>query len=191
VSRKVVRRQQVEREKRMRAMRIWIPVAVIAVALIALVVVRLTEPEVDGAVFVTAAASNQHDPDVSYDFGGLPPMGGVHRPQWQNCGIYLEPVAGEYAIHSMEHGAVWITYHPDLPAADVTALQDMVRGTSFIILSPYPDQSSEIALTTWDVQLAVDSVSDDRIGEFIDRYRVNRGPEAGASCSGGVGTPAA
>jgi hypothetical protein len=188
VSRKEMRLRQVEREKRMRAMRIWIPIAVVVLGLAVLVVFRLTESEVEGAVFVQAAIPNQHDADIQYEFGGLPPTGGVHRPTWQNCGIYLEPVAGEYAIHSMEHGAVWLTYHPDLPAGDVAALQDQVRNLSYVILSPYPDQDSDIVLTAWDVQLQLDSASDSRIGSFIDRYRQTRGPES-APCSGGVGTP--
>jgi hypothetical protein len=187
-SRKELRRRQVEREKRMRALRIWIPIAVVVLGLAVLAILRLTESEVEGAVFVQAAIPNQHDQDIEYEFGGLPPTGGVHRPQWQNCGIYLEPVAGEYAIHSMEHGAVWLTYHPDLPASEVAALQDQVRNLSYVILSPYPDQDSNIALTAWDVQLQLDSAGDSRIESFIQRYRQTRGPES-ASCSGGVGSP--
>ena len=34
------------------------------------------------------------------------PMGGVHNPVWASCGIYTSEIAPEYAIHSMEHGAV-------------------------------------------------------------------------------------
>jgi hypothetical protein len=186
--RKELRRQQVEREKRMRALRIWIPIAVVVLGLVGLVVMRLSEEEVEGAVFVEAAASNQHDASIHYEFGGLPPTGGVHRPEWQNCGIYAEPVAAEYAIHSMEHGAVWLTYHPDLPAEQLATLQDLVRGQSYLILSPYPDQTSEIVLTAWDVQLRADSAGDDRIDAFVSRYRRTRGPES-AACSGGVGNP--
>jgi hypothetical protein len=119
----------------------------------------------------------------------MPPTGNVHNPQWQNCGIYIEPVAAEYAIHSMEHGAVWITYHPDLPADQVAALQEQVRGESYLILSPYPDQEVEVVLTAWDVQLQVESADDERIDQFIDRYRRARAPEPGAPCTGGVGRP--
>lgn len=188
VSRKELRRQQIEREKRMKSLRIWIPIAVIALSLVVLMIVRLSEGEIEGAVFVESAISNQHDASIEYGFGGLPPMGGVHKPTWQNCGTYAEPVAAEYAIHSMEHGAVWLTYHPDLPDSDVRALQDMVLGESYVILSPYPDQASDIVLTAWDVQLQVSSVSDERIEEFLSRYRQTRGPES-AACSGGIGNP--
>jgi hypothetical protein len=121
--------------------------------------------------------------------GGLPPMGGPHYGRWQNCGIYETAVDPGFAIHSMEHGAVWITYHPDLPREQIDALQNRVRGQAYLLLSPYPDQSSPIALTVWDIQLTVESADDERIDQFIRRYRNARGPEQGASCTGGVGQP--
>ena len=34
---------------------------------------------------------------------------GEHNPVWQNCGFYNKPVRDESAVHSLEHGAVWIT----------------------------------------------------------------------------------
>ena len=188
-SKREIRREQVAREKRMRALRVWVPIAVVVLALVALLVFRATRPEVEGVVIVDAAVANQHDDTLQIPFGGTPPMGGPHAPVWQNCGIYDTPVAGQYAIHSMEHGTVWITYNPDLPADQVAALQDMVRGETYFLLNPYPEQTSPIVLTVWDRQLEVDSVDDARIAEFIDRYKGVRGPESGAACSGGVGTP--
>ncbi len=173
----------------MRALRIWIPIAVVVLALVALVVFRSTRPEVEGVTVVEAAVANQHDDTLDIPFGGTPPMGGPHAPVWQNCGIYDTPVAGQYAIHSMEHGAVWITYNPDLPADEIAALQNMARGESYMLLNPYPDQTSPIVMTVWDRQLALDSVADGRVAEFVDRYKSSRGPESGAGCSGGVGTP--
>ena len=190
LSKREERRQKLEREKRMRTLRIVVPIVVIVGAVVVLAVLRLTEPDVEGVVFAEEAAiGNQHDPNLQYGFGGIPPMGGPHNPIWQNCGIYDQPVEPEYAVHSMEHGAVWITYHPELPANQVADLQDKARGQSYVLLSPYPDQDNDIVLTTWDVQLQVDSSDDERIEQFINKYRRTRGPEAGATCGSGRGTP--
>ncbi len=57
--------------------------------------------------------------------GDLPPVGGRHSPVWQNCGIYDEPVSIENATHSLEHGAMWLAYQPDLPEGDVETLRDL------------------------------------------------------------------
>lgn len=188
-SKRDIRREQVAREKRMRTLRIWVPVAVVVLGLAGLLIYRATRSEIEGVVVVDAAVANQHDDELQIPFGGTPPMGGPHASVWQNCGIYNTPVEGQYAIHSMEHGTVWITYNPDLPAEEVTALEDMVRGEGFTLLSPYPDQTSPIVLTVWDRQLEVDSVDDARIEQFVDQYKLVRGPESGSSCSGGIGNP--
>jgi len=181
-SRREIRREQLAREKRMRRLRIWVPLGVIAIALVGLAIYRANEPEVEGVITVAAAESNQHDDSLQISFGGLPPTGGPHSSAWQNCGIYTDPVAPENVIHSMEHGAVWVTYHPELPEGQVTTLQNIVRGDEYVLLSPFPDQDSPIVLTVWDKQLQVDSANDGRIEEFIDRYRRRRGPEPAAAC---------
>lgn len=188
-SKRDIRREQVAREKRLQSLRIWIPLAVIALSLIGLLVFRLTRPEVEGVVVVESAASNQHDDTLVIPFGDTPPMGGPHASTWQNCGIYTTPVEAQYAIHSMEHGAVWITYSPDLSADQITMLEGLVRGENYMLVSPYPEQESPIVLTVWDRQLAIDSADDARIEDFIDRYKQVRGPETGSICSGGVGSP--
>ncbi len=90
----------------------------------------------------------------------------------------------------MEHGAVWITYQPNLLADEITELQDLVRGQSFLLLSPYPELRSPVVVTSWQIQLQVDSAGDARIEEFIEQNRVGPyTPERGASCDNGVGEP--
>jgi hypothetical protein len=117
-------------------------------------------------------------------------VGGTHHDIWQNCGIYDEPLEAENVVHSMEHGAVWISYQPELSDDDVNTLRDLVRGERFIVLSPYPGLQSPVVLTAWGVQLELNSVEDDRVEEFIDRYQVGpQTPERGATCSDGVGQP--
>jgi len=168
---------------------IGLPVTLGAIALIALIVIRLSGARVEGATDF-GVQEQGHDQDVEYTTEGLPPVGGVHSPMWQTCGIYDQPVEDKNAVHSMEHGAVWITYQPELPAEDVDTLRDLVGDQSYLLLSPYPGLKSAVVLTAWGVQLEVESASDKRIANFIDTYRIGpQTPEFGASCSDGVGVP--
>jgi hypothetical protein len=128
--------------------------------------------------------------DHEVEAGDLPPVGGIHNPEWQNCGIYDEPVPIENAVHSLEHGAIWLTYQPDLAQEDVETLRDSVRGEDYALMSPYPGLRSPVVLTAWETQLELDSAVDSRLADFVDRYQQGpTTPEPGASCQGGVGTP--
>jgi hypothetical protein len=119
-----------------------------------------------------------------------PPVGGAHNPVWLNCGVYTSPVPNEKAVHSLEHGAVWITYQPDLPAAEVQKLQDITRQSGYRLLSPYPDLPSPIVVSAWGYQLKLEQADDPRLMRFILKYEQNPlGPEPGASCTGGDGQP--
>lgn len=122
--------------------------------------------------------------------GDLPPVGGGHSQVWQNCGIYDEPISIENALHSLEHGAMWITYQPDLSQTDIETLRNMIRDEDYVLMSPYPGLKSPVVLTAWAVQLELDSVKDNRLGEFIERYQQGpTTPERGATCQDGIGTP--
>lgn len=133
--------------------------------------------------------ANQHVTGT-VTYAQSPPVGGEHAASWQNCGIYEQPVRNENAVHSLEHGAVWVAYRPDLPADQIEQLRGLVRGRSYTLLSPYPDLDQPIAASAWGVQLKVDSASDPRLPQFIAKYRQGQQtPEPGAACVGGVGSP--
>ena len=75
---------------------------------------------IPGVVQTANLSRNHVESQVSY--ATSPPVGGDHHPVWLNCGVYDEPVPEEHAVHSLEHGSVWITYDPALPAAEVSKL---------------------------------------------------------------------
>jgi hypothetical protein len=116
-----------------------------------------------------------------------PPVGGDHNPLWQNCmgDIYDAPIANEHAVHSLEHGAVWVTYKQGLPAAQVDVLKKKVQGQDYMLMSPYPGLDHNVSLQVWGYQLKLDDVNDPRIGEFIKDLRLNASMEPGAACSSG------
>lgn len=119
-----------------------------------------------------------------------PPVGGKHSGTWQNCGVYSAPIPKEEAVHSLEHGAMWITYRPGLPASDLAALLDDVSGEPYALVSPYPGLPSPIVASAWGVQLKLNSASDPRLKTFVDTYKSgSKAPEPGGECTGGTGTP--
>ncbi|HEV2528452.1 MAG TPA: DUF3105 domain-containing protein [Thermomicrobiales bacterium] len=116
-----------------------------------------------------------------------PPVGGPHNAAWQTCGYYAAPVPNWHAVHSLEHGAVWITYNPDLPQDQIDELRERAEEQSYILVSPYPGLSSPVVASFWNHQLALDSADDPGLDAFIEEYRLNTEltPEPGASCTGG------
>jgi putative peptide zinc metalloprotease protein len=119
-----------------------------------------------------------------------PPVGGPHSPIWQNCGFYRAPIANENGVHSMEHGAVWITYRPDLPAGEVAALRVLAIRETYVLLSPYPGLPAPVVASAWGRQLRLTSAGDPRLDQFVRVFRLaSSAPEHGGLCTRGLGTP--
>jgi hypothetical protein len=127
----------------------------------------------------------QHS-DGPVEYAEHPPVGGVHNPVWQNCGYYAVPVPNETAVHSLEHGAIWITYQPDLPTEQVQRLKELAESQSHILVSPMDDLPSPVVASAWNHQLQLESADDPGLEQFIRLYRLSReAPEPGAACAGG------
>lgn len=118
-----------------------------------------------------------------------PPTGGEHYPTWLNCGVYTEPVPSEYAVHSLEHGALWVTYDPKISAAELSSLKELLPST-YVVLSPFEGLPSPIVVSGWNVQLQVESADDERIAAFFEEHwKSNTVPEPGALCTGAFDAP--
>jgi hypothetical protein len=136
----------------------------------------------------------QYDPNVGNHKAGQltypssPPVGGVHNGQWQSClgDVYPAEIPKEQAVHSMEHGAVWITYRPDLPKDQVDELARKVNNVEFMLMSPYPGLDVPISVQAWGYQLKVGRADDGRIDDFINALKKNATQEPQAGCSGGI-----
>ena len=133
---------------------------------------------------------DQNHVETPVEYPQTPSVGGDHNPVWQNCGFYDSEVAPENATHSLEHGAVWIGYAPDLADAQVSELEDIVSQNDYVLVSPVEGMESPVTLSAWGSQISVESVDDPAVAAFIEEYQQGpQTPEPGASCSGGVGTP--
>lgn len=169
----------------------WIVGLVAIVALIgvsAAINLGVGSSGIQGVVtFPDVPAGHSSEPQT---YPQTPPIGGVHAPAWQNCGIYAEPVPNEAGVHSLEHGAVWITYRPELPVAEIEQLRSTVRGQRFALLSPYAGLPAPVVASAWGVQITAERAGDPRLAQFVTTYaQGQQAPEPGAPCTGGVGVP--
>lgn len=123
------------------------------------------------------------------DAAAHPPLGGNHAAIWMNCQAYSAPIPTENAVHSLEHGAVWITYQPTLAAADAQALDALATPGTKVLVSPR-EQESPVILTAWGRQLRMTALDLPVVQRFVQTY-VNgpQDPEPGASCDSPVNQP--
>lgn len=136
-------------------------------------------------------ASNHIEGEIDYSAqegykGEIPPAGGAHNSTAQQCAVYDQPIRVESALHSLEHGAAWITYQPSLPQDQIDKLKDIADGDAYILMSPLEGQPSPIVLTAWNTQLQLQSFDDTTVQRFLRSYKNKQGvtPEFGAACSG-------
>ncbi|WP_202533681.1 DUF3105 domain-containing protein [Streptomyces sp. SID3212] len=197
-----MRRAEQARERRSRIITISVSAVVVA-GLVAFGAVILNK-ESDQKEQEQAAAKEPVKGEKSWDAKKLtrnhvteavkypmkPPVGGDHNQVWMNCdrNVYKDAIPDMNAVHSLEHGAVWVTYNDKASDDDVKTLTDKVEKTSYTLLSPYKDQAGTIMLSAWGKQLTVDKASDPRVNQFLTKYvQGPQTPEPGAACTGGMG----
>lgn len=193
-----VQEEQRRAERRRRTIIALVTTAVIAALVIPATIVLVDAQRQQAAVEAAAAApiagveelevGEPNHVTTPVDYPETPPVGGEHSATLQNCGFYDQAVADENAVHSLEHGAVWLTYAPDLPSEDVRRLQDLASGQPYLLVSPREGLRAPVVLSAWGVQLEVDGVDDERLDPFLVRYvQGPQTPEPGAPCTGGIG----
>ena len=138
---------------------------------------------------VTYPATTNETVEGEIEYAQSPPTNGDHAPLWQNCGSYSEPINDANAVHSLDHGVVWITYSPGLSQGEIGALRSYA-AEEYVIVSPYPDQDAPVIATAWRNQIELDGADDPRLRQFVDGYRVSElAPLSGNRCERGVGEP--
>jgi len=143
-----------------------------------------TSQNIQGVEYMTFPGGEHRAGKIEYS--RFPAAGGPHSPTWQTCGVYPAPLYSEQAVHSLEHGAVWITYRRPLSSGDLQALTRLTEGRTHVLISPHDQQAAPVVLSAWGTQLTLKALPDPRVGAFLDRYeRGPRAPERDAPCSGG------
>jgi len=99
-------------------------------------------------------------------------------------GVHDDPLADEVLLHNLEHGYVNVHYNcPEGCDELITQLTGVVtkatgRGGK-VILSPYPEMDTAIALTAWTFLDAFEVFDEARVTEFISAHESSpNSPEA-------------
>ena len=106
-----------------------------------------------------------------------PPVSGWHYGETVEWGIYDQELTDQNVIHNLEHGGIWITYKPDVPAELVENLKRVAgEYKRKVVLSPRAANDSPIALAAWGRLDKFDYFDEARIKKFIKAYK-DKGPE--------------
>jgi predicted small secreted protein len=150
-------------------------------------------PSAGADVIVDASTlSREHaEGPLGYDLSKSVPVGGVHNARWAACQVWYTPVAPEYAIHSMEHGAVWVAYVAMMSDPEVADLVELSAKYPYLLATPHESLPAPIVASAWGVQIKLNSTKDPRLEEFIAKYAQGpQTPEPGAPCAeGGLTSP--
>ncbi|MBI4094573.1 MAG: DUF3105 domain-containing protein [Candidatus Liptonbacteria bacterium] len=111
-------------------------------------------------------------------YNSNPPTSGWHYGETARTGFRDSAVPDEHIIHNLEHGNIWISYHPRIPQEIVESLKTFAGPK--VIIAPREANDSDIALAAWGrldtFNIENNILDEQRIRDFINRY-INKGPE--------------
>ena len=120
-----------------------------------------------------------HVPDgTKLDFNSNPPTSGRHYAKWITRGIYDKSQIDGNLVHSLEHGAVILSYKSDLPKEDVEKIKSVFSSVSVgkKIMVSRDNLDVPVALTSWGRLLKLQTIDEAKIKEFMETNE-DRGPE--------------
>ena len=121
------------------------------------------------------------------EYTSNPPTSGPHYGQTARSGFRNEAISDQNIIHNLEHGDIWIAYHPRIAEEIVEELKQF--GAAKVIITPREANETDIAVAAWgrlDIfDIKNDTMPIERVKDFIKRY-TNKGPEQVPGASGGI-----
>jgi uncharacterized protein DUF3105 len=143
--------------------------------------IETKQDQVDAAAVLSQAQI--HSPPFAQGANGEPATAGHHSsPLPGEPHVYDQPIPEANAVHNLEHGYILVYYAKtgDQPLAENirTALADLARGETKVIMAPYPDLASPLDLVAWGKLQKCDPPSDANPDDavtvargFIDQFR--------------------
>lgn len=152
-----------------------------------IVVKDKNKPEIPRPGIAQKDNGKNHVPDGSVPYGqGEPPTSGDHGSNlpWQ---AYDQEVPDMNIIHNLEHGGVYISYHPDLPADQVAKIKALFTKPysspdftpNKVIIAPRKANDAPIIMSSWTRSMKLEQFDEAKMKEYYLR-NVGKSPEPGA-----------
>ena len=127
---------------------------------------------------VSTSGASDHSGVPSGGYSTSPPTSGSHSPEAPPWGEHRGGLSEILQVHGLEHGGVLVQYNcPDGCSNLISDLRSITEGyDTQVILAPYTNMESLIALTSWGKIDLLDEFEGERIEEFVDKNR-RRAPE--------------
>lgn len=103
-------------------------------------------------------------------YNSSPPTSGPHVPYIAKWGVHKTPIPNEIQVHNLEDGGVMIQYHCTNCDDLIATLENFAAEFSHVIVAPYPDMRSRIAVTAWARIDTFDEFDEARVRRFIEAY---------------------
>lgn len=118
--------------------------------------------------------------------GPEPPTSGDHTTHipWQ---AYDQEVPDENIVHNLEHGGIYISYRPDLPADQIAKIKGLFSkpfsNDKFspikTVVAPRAANGSPIIMSSWNRNMKLDTFDEAKMMEYYLR-NVGKAPEGAA-----------
>ena len=114
-------------------------------------------------------------------YNSNPPSSGWHYEEPAKTGFREKEIADEHLVHSLEHGDIWIAFHPRVGDEVGNSLRQFAG--SKVVVTQRSANDTDVALVAWGRVdgfnlggSGLSATTTVRINDFITRY-VNKGPE--------------
>lgn len=109
-----------------------------------------------------------HQPHEPYNTD--PPTSGPHFEGHAEQKISSKLVPKEIMVHELEHGGVYILYNCQDCEDLIAKLEKVARAHDHVLMAPYPEMETRIALTAWGRLAKLNDYDEKLIINFINSF---------------------
>lgn len=125
----------------------------------------------------------EHVKSKDYKAPTVPPTSGAHAEpiEW---GFYDVEQRDDQIIHNLEHGGVYVSYHPSLPKKDIDKMKKLLFSPfklekfqpKKIVLAPRAANDAPVVISSWLRNLKLESYNEKALVTYVQR-NLGRSPE--------------